>query len=231
MQIASRQAPETASNPSLGQALLQGLNVPLAALRAAMELLARDLVDDDPRTGTVVGALEEVHRMGCTVQELVEYSTTPRPMPLKCTVEEIVYSARQRLPLEQRERIAITRAEHGASLTVDGPLLAKCLSRLVENALEAGSGEVLLSVRRDETETVFATLNRDVEVEIDWDWAVSAFRTNKPDHLGLGLTLVRRDVELMGGELELSRTPQGETSALVRVPNQPSPTDDEEPLP
>ncbi|MCZ6597368.1 MAG: hypothetical protein O7B99_07015 [Planctomycetota bacterium] len=207
------------------------MNVPLAALRAAMEHLARDLVDDDPRSGTVIGALEEVNRMGRTVQELVEYSTPPRPMPLKCTVEEIVYSARQRLPHEQRGRIAIAREERGASLTVDGPLLAKCLSRLIENALEAGSGEVLLSVRRNETETVFATLNRDVRAEIDWDWALSAFRTNKPDHLGLGLTLVRRDVELMGGELELSHTPGGETSALVRVPNQPSPTDEEEPLP
>ena len=221
MQIASREASKAAGASTLGQAMIDGLNLPLAALRASLESLADELDDEDPRTPTVAGALREVSKVGRTVRELADYSNEPTPMPLRCTVEEIVYSARHRLPLAQRDRVLVARVEKPHTLTVDGPLLAQCLFRLIENAVEAGSGWVLVNVRNEGDSTEFVTLNRDPGEEFDWEWAQTPFQTDKPEHIGLGLALARRDIELMGGTLGLSRTPRGEAVAVVRIPNNP----------
>lgn len=205
------------SHPDMGVALLQGLNVPLSALRAFMEALGREMNESDPRSPALSGALEEVDRCVHAVQLLVEYSTPPRPMPLQCTVEEIVQGARKRLPAELRERLLIAREGGRRSIFVDGPLLAKSLSRLIQNGFESGSSWVLLRIRSNEDSTSFITINHDPRDGVDWEWAQSAFRTDKRDHMGLGLTLVKRDIGLMGGTLALSRTPLGETCADVRI--------------
>ncbi len=221
MQIAPREASKAAEYSALGQAMIDGLNLPLAALRASLESLANELDEHDPRTSTVAGALREVSKVGRTVRELAEFSNMPTPMPLRCTAEEIVYSARHSLPQEQRRRVLVARVERQHTLNVDGPLLAKSLLRLIENAVEAGSSWVLINVRKEGDSTVFVTLNRDPGEEFDWDWAQAPFQTDKPEHIGLGLALAKRDVELLGGTLDLSRTPRGQAIAVVRVPNEP----------
>ncbi len=94
----------------------------------------------------------------------------------------------------------------------------KTLYRLISNAVESGTGPVLVYVRRDGEDTLFTTVNRDIHDELDVEWAQSPFRTDKPHHLGLGLALARRDLDLMGGSLDLTRTSRGETLVMARIP-------------
>lgn len=218
MHAASSPARPAPTDPSLGKALIEGLNLPLSALRASLESLARDLDSGDPRTRTVAGALAEVGRVGRTVRDLADYSEPPTLRPLRCTAEEIVYSARHRLPRGLRDRVLVARMEPRIELDVDGPLLAQALTRLVENALEAASGRILVNVKSEGDAIVFTTVNHRSRGGIDWEWAQTPFQTDKPDHLGLGLTIARRDIALLGGVLELSCTPLGETIARVRMP-------------
>ena len=215
----SVKAPEGGS--ALGHALISGLNVPLSALRAALESLALEVDGDERQSTTVAGALQEVSKVGRAVQDLADFAAPRPPMPLRCTVEEIVYSARHRLRREDRTRVLVARLEPGHVMEVDGPLLARCLARLIENAVEAGPGYVLVNVRSDGGDTLFTTVNRDPHGHLDLNWAQMPFQTDKPHHLGLGLALAKRDLELMGGALSLTRTPRGEAVAMARIPDSP----------
>lgn len=203
---------------ALAQALIAGLDLPLAALRAVLESLASDL-GSDPRATRVTGALAQVSRAGRTVQDLLDLASPPRLSPLECTVEEILSCACASLPPEARERVLVARGDRGQKLFVDGPLLARTLQRLLEGAVETGSGHVLVSVRRECERTLFTTVSHGRDGEPCSDWASAPAEPVRPRLLDLGLSLARRDLERMGGELKLTRTPRGEIVAVAHVPD------------
>jgi signal transduction histidine kinase len=206
------------SDDALARALLEGLDLPLAALRAVLESLARDL-GEDPRAASVAGALAEVTRAGRTVQDLVDFAAPPELMPLQCTIEEIISGARQRLPRGARERVLVARGDRGYKLFVDGPLLARTLHRLLEAAVDSGSGHVLVSVRRENGATLFTTVSHESGGELDADLAGDSRPARTARARDLGLALARRDIARMGGELCLTRTPRGEIVAVAHVPD------------
>lgn len=208
-----------AQNAELGTALYQGLDIPLNALRASMESLSRELSRDGDSHGIIEGALEEVERLERNVRELMEFTSVPTPMPLRCTLAEIVLSARSGLPPSQRTRVLVAHEPEGAKLMVDGPLLACSLRRLVLNALEAGSEQVLLVARREEEATRFTVVD-DAPEKIDVEWAMPAFRSTRRNHLGLGLAIAKRDVALLLGKIDFAVSKTGDKLVTVTIPDQ-----------
>jgi len=205
---------------SLARALLQGLNTPLVALRATMESLGQEMLQSGHlvKPLRIDGVLREVDRLGKNVRELCELATPPVPRPLACSLEEIVSAARAALPFEQRARVIAARTEPGAPIEVDGPLLSACLRRLLENALEATDGPVLVVARRERGRASLAVVD-EAPSGLGPDWQPVPFHTTKPNHLGLGLTLTRRDVGLLNGRLEFLSTPGGETCVRITIPS------------
>jgi signal transduction histidine kinase len=212
----------TESNDFRGaaRALAQGLDTPLSALRASMESLNLELVQrSTPAIAPLrlEGVMREVERLGRNVRELCALAAPPVPHALHCTLEEIVSAARQHLTGEQQGRVVAARCEAQAELEVDGPLLAVCLRRLIENALEASEGVVLIVARIEGEHATFSVID-DAPSALGPDWRPSAFHTTKPNHLGLGLTLTQRDLALLNGRLEFLSTPGGETCARITLP-------------
>ena len=208
------------TDEALGRALRSSLDVPLSALRASLESLAREL-GADPRSADVDQALGQVSRAGRVVSDLAEYASHPVPMPLWCSVDEILYTARHRLSRADRERVSVANSLGRRRLFVDGPLLSRALERLLRNAIEASESPALITARRagrGEGQALFAVFNEGRGVDLDPD-AVVPFHTTKKNHIGLGLTLAVRDVELLGGSLSLVRTPGGEIAATVSLPD------------
>ena len=183
-----------------------------------MESLNETLPTDSKGNGPLDNALDEVNRLGRNVRELVEYASPPYPMPLRCTATEIAIAARNSLPIDVRGRVVLARISADGSIHTDAPLLTQCLRRLVENAIEAGSDQVLLVVRRENGHTSFSVIDGAAS-SFDADWALEAFNSTKRNHLGLGLAIAHRDVEALGGTLELLRSPQNETSVVVTIPD------------
>ena len=164
-------------------------------------------------------AVEHVARLGESVRALIALTVPSNPIPSTCTIEEIVLNAKRGLGDTTRTQLAVARVDFRARIHVDGPLLTAALRRLVENALEAGSENVLVVARRNGSETRFAVL--DDGVGFDPDWGLIPFRSTKKDHLGLGLPLVRRDVETMGGRLEFHQAPRDNRTVLVIPDHEP----------
>jgi signal transduction histidine kinase len=203
---------------SFSRALFQGLDTPLAALRASMESLGQEMLSTRAvKPLRIDGVLREVDLLGKNVRELCELASPPVPHALACSLEEIVSSARAGLSPEQRARVIAARTEPGARLQVDGPLLAACLRRLIENALEAAGGSVLVVLRRERDLASLSVIDG-APSHLAPDWQPVPFHTTKPNHLGLGLTLTRRDVELLNGRLEFLSTPGGDTCVRITIP-------------
>lgn len=202
----------------LATALSHGLNLPLSALRASMEALSSEL-GELPGQHVLTGALEEVERLGRNVRDLVDYAKVEVPAPLPCTVDEIVRSARNGLPRDVRSRVLLARTPSAYELVVDGPILGRALRRLIDNALEAGSDTVLVLARQDSRHTTFTVIDGAAGA-FDPQWAEEPFHSTKPNHMGLGLTLTRRDVVLLDGQLELRVGADRRTRAVVTVPNE-----------
>lgn len=204
---------------SLSRALTQGLDTPLHALRATMESLGHELLAHEPiQPLRIDGVLREVDRLGKNVRELVDFATPPVPRPLACTLEEIAQAARAELAPELRERVVLARCEPKAVAHVDGPLVAGCLRRLIENALEATDELVLVVARLEEGEASFAVVDGTPST-LGPGWRPAPFHTTKPNHLGLGLALTQRDVALLNGRLQFLSTPGGETCVRITLPS------------
>jgi C4-dicarboxylate-specific signal transduction histidine kinase len=210
----------------LARALVQGLNTPLAALRATMESLSQELLHERGSVAPlrIDGVLREVDLLGKNVRDLCDFAAAPVPSPLRCSLEEIVEAARAPLTTEQRVRTIAARCEPGAALVVDGPLLSGCLRRLIENALEATASLALVVARLEEGRATFAVVD-DAPSAFGRDWRPSPFHTTKPNRLGLGLALTQRDVALLNGRLEFLSTTGGATCVRITVPGAP-PTED-----
>lgn len=206
---------------SLSRALAQGLDTPLAALRASVESLSQEFGHGhrsaQPRQ-RMDGVLREVERLGRNVRELCDFASPPVPRPLACTLEEIIAAATQALTSEQRSRVVAAHFERGVTLRVDGPLLSGCLRRILENALEATDGPVLVVVRPEEGQTSFTVID-EAPSSLGPDWQPAPFQTTKPNHLGLGLALTQRDIALLNGRLEFPSSPGGETCVRIAIPS------------
>jgi len=225
MQTSEKRQPASAGAPlpqhdgALSRALLQGLETPIAALRASVESLSQELWQKNKEGAPsfqLDGVLREVELIGHNVRELCAFASPPVPHPLKCTLKEIVSAARQHLPAEQRSRVLAARCEEEPAIRVDGPLLASCLRRLIENALEATEGSVLVVARIEEGAASFSVID-DAPSALGPGWQPAPFHTTKPNHLGLGLTLTQRDVALLGGRLEFPSTPRGQTCVRITI--------------
>ena len=207
---------------SFARALSQGLDTPLSALRATMESLGQELQASNTRSPLraqrLDGVLREVERLGKNVRELCDFAAPPVPRALPCTLDEIVSSARAQLRPELRERVVAARCEENESFVVDGPLLAGCLWRLLENALEA-TDELVLVVARRERDWASFTVVDDAPSALGPGWQPVPFRTTKPNHLGLGLALTQRDVALLNGRLEFLSSPGGQTCVRISIPS------------
>ena len=209
---------EVPNDRELGAALVQALDVPLNAIRISMEALMGEL--GEKATGHRLPlVLDKVGRLERNVRDLIAFASPSEPQPLRCTLDEITQSACDGLPQAFQGRILRARHACGEAVHADGPMISCCLRRLMENAVEAGSPEVLLISRltaRGAEFTVVDAAPADLEIE----WAAKAFHSNRPDRMGLGLPLVLRDISLMGGELRMHATPRGSTCIELHVPGE-----------
>ncbi len=209
-----------APSPELALTMTHVLRNPLAALRASMESLAGSYSEQDPRAQQLRGALDQVLKMSRDVDALVQL-TAPRPLaPLQCTVEEILRAAQRGLRFDLTSRVKLADASEGATMMVDGPLLADCLHRLLESALVSCGEFVLLSARVESEFVHFAI------VEGGDDRPLRGFKpadlpTARAAALALGLSLARRDLERIGGTLQVTHTLLANTCMNVRIPSTP----------
>jgi len=214
-------------------AVASEIRVPLAALRASMETLCRDLAREDPRGRVLKGALEQVSRLGRKVGELIDYAIPPAIQPLSCSLAEVARGALDSLHPKQRARLTVAVEQADVRLELDGPLFARSLGRLLEAVADTGN-EALLHVSCPDTEGTFSihcaargasACRRSTAAARP---SVAAAGDEPAGRLvdifdlehgrdGLALALAGRDIRRMGGTIHRTSLAGGGTRVVVRV--------------
>jgi signal transduction histidine kinase len=182
----------------------------LAVLKGHGELLARA-----GHTEAGAAILEEAEGLGVVVNRFLQWA---RPLEARLQDLELTEVAEgavrevQRRPLAQGRRLEVVG--RGGALG-DPVLLQQALVNLLENACQVtpAGGLVQVLVKDGRVEVVDqgpgmgdATLVR----------MLKPFESGRPDGTGLGLPLALKWANAMGAELEVTRRPEGGTSAAIR---------------
>ncbi len=183
-----RRAPRSArADATLAPAFAGELKNALAALRAALESVAHDLENDDPRLERVLRAAVQTLPLARQVEALADCARSTASAPGQCTLGEIAASVRRAVLPAHETRLVLALEQAESSFAVDAPLAVRTLVLPIEGLLRLGLGPVLLHVRLDRGAPSF---------RITWPTA-----GEEPEALALQRLLLRHEAHCLGAGL------------------------------
>ena len=211
--------------------LAHELRNPLAPIRTGLELMR--LADDDAVLMEEVRATMErqTQHMVRLIDDLLDVSRITRgtielrksPVELSSIVEQALETVRPIIE-EQGHRLSVELPKQSLVLDADPARLAQVISNLLNNAakyMDAG-GEVRLVAEREDVEVVFRVIDHGIGIPADmqhriFDMFAQVDRSLERSHggLGIGLTLVKRLVEMHGGTVTVSSAGSGAGSEFA----------------
>lgn len=208
----------------MGSAVAHGLRNPLASIRSSAELAMESQLPDDARE-CANDIIAQVDRLEAWVRQLLTYAKpahgTLGPVDVNAVLREVVDSYARDF---ERQHVAVgwTLAELLPAARADGLMLSQLIGNIVTNALEAmPSGGSVNIITRPENGGFIAVDIQDTGIGISPDAMnriFKPFHTNKPKGLGLGLPLVRRVIERLGGTVEIDSQLRNGTTVRLRLP-------------
>src|SRR4029450_13763661 len=215
--------------------LAHELRNPLAPIRNAARLLQMGVPDEERNRA----ATEMIDRQGSHMVRLVDDLLDVSRITLGtivlrreeidvATVVEQAVEATQDLCERTAQTLAARPPPDAVYLDADPTRLTQIISNLLVNACKfsTGSGRVDLTVERDGMEAVIRVRDSGIGIAaedlpnvFDMFMQVDTSRARSPSGLGIGLTLVKRLVELHGGTVQAESRGIGEGSEFViRLP-------------
>ena len=160
--------------------------------------------------------------MARDVQSLVELAAPATLTPLGCSLEEVVQAALRLLTPQQRELVRYARPPREARLDTDGPVLSRCLAYVLQAAVATSPDAVLLRADGGDGRA---------SLTVVCAGSVRAFEPREPRvdeppaevALAVRMAVARRDVERLGGRLEIQPSERGLVCAVVALgPDRPA---------
>jgi PAS domain S-box-containing protein len=200
---------------------------PLGGIKMATDLLSSGGFND-PRISqemaqSVLSGIAEIETI---VAELLDYARDTRLDLQEYPLARILAPVVEGGTTEGQAR-GVTFLAHGLDLdlvaTVDGQRLRRVFANVVKNALEAtercqqGRIEISLSVRGSAAIVEVADNGVGMRAE-DRDKIFLPFYTTKPTGTGLGMAIVKKIMDLHGGEIEIDSTPGRGTTVRLVIP-------------
>lgn len=159
---------------------------------------------------------EEASRLNRIVADLLDfvrpYSSHPRPTSIDALVRSAIAGALRSTTTDVT--IDTEVVSPAADLVLDETMIQQALSNLIVNAIQAtpAGGRVFVRSRVSESQTAHGPLERSLTLEVtdegpginpaDLPRIFQPFYTTKPTGTGLGLAVVRRIAEALGGSVE-----------------------------
>lgn len=151
-------------------------------------------------------------------------------LDVSCAVREVVESLAV-LAEEKGLDLSVTVYPGAEELVTDGRRLEQVLFNLLGNAIKfTESGSVRVDVHRDDTEIVFAVTDtgRGIPAEelprvFEEFYQVERLDIGKTEGTGLGLSVSKRLLELLGGTIAAQSEPGVGTTFTVRLPAEGAP--------
>jgi len=206
------------------------LRTPLTPIRGYAQVLRTRELDRDQTVEFATSILTSTARLERVLGLLVDFAAFEAgrvdvdlaPTKLGPVVDAAIAVARDHHP----DRRVTRRFARGLPLVlVDPSLLTRALDELIDNAVKFSEGAIALTAERDGERVRLTVRDRGDGIEpgqlerITDDFAqADASSTRSFGGLGLGLTLVRRIAEGVGGELIIESTPGAGTAVHLLLP-------------
>jgi nitrogen fixation/metabolism regulation signal transduction histidine kinase len=144
--------------------------------------------------------------------EFSSFASSPTPRPEVTDIAALIHEVIEpyRTGLSGRIQIEVAAPPNLPPVTIDRTLFARALTNIIENALHAmpGAGQLLIALRASSGPTAAVVVEiRDTGVGMDPADAARIFEpyfSTKATGTGLGLTIAKRNVELIGGTIEVT---------------------------
>jgi PAS domain S-box-containing protein len=208
----------------MAAAVAHEIKNPLAGIGGAVQVIRRGFPKDDPRVEVVEEIQSQVRRLDRTLRDLLTFARPTHARLGQLDLEE--FSARilrvlAEEPVLKRHEIEVEIPE-GMLVRADPQLLENILLNLLLNAGQAmGSTEGRIALRATESPDHSRIAIADNGPGIPEDVLPRLFKpffTTKARGTGLGLTIVRKFVGVMGGRIEVDTRPGEGTTFTVVLP-------------
>ena len=231
--------------------LAHELRNPLAPIGNAGELLAR-LITTDPRAGAAIAMIKrQVTQLTRLVDDLLDVSRItrgrialqPRPTDLATVITQAVEMVGPQLREYQHDLSVLASSYEPLYVNGDVARLVQCVGNVLANAVKytAPGGEIRIRARAQETHAIITITDNGSGIAPDllprvFDLFVQGDRTldRAQGGLGIGLSVVKRLIEMHGGEITVSSDGAGTGSTfeirLPRIPRPESLTDEATPV-
>lgn len=151
---------------------------------------------------------------------LFEELPAPKESLMATVIEQVMTRAHNLAPTA-KIRLELT-PEASTSRVASGERLAICLEEVLTNAREAApAGEIALHIAREPDRLVLRVEDEGPGVKtLALDNLFKPFYTTKSRHVGLGLAIVRRLTEALGGTTRVAARPSEGLTVEVELPIQ-----------
>lgn|GEM_PF-3769623 len=202
---------------------------PLQPMRTTAQLLQRARASNDPRADQVAERLartviEQTEALDRIASDFRSFAGVAPAQQTKVDVDAWLLELRDqtaRLFAGKPLTLTFVGESADASISIDQKSMARVFVNLVQNAIEAAAGPVLvgLHARRAGDLVVIEVVDDGPGVPAELgDKLFAPYFTTKSSGTGLGLAICRRLVEAHGGRIRLESTHPGRTRFIIELP-------------
>lgn len=219
---ALRQSQRLSTLGEMSANLAHEIRNPLGSIRMAAEVVTDGLSEDDHRYEFGQILQKETQRLNAVLEDFLGLARSPAEDVEDVELAALFHELKLQLtPAASANRVAIVVEQTDEKLELAPLPLHQALLNLAQNAIQAmpAGGQLTLSLQR--TPDQLRLLVEDTGEGISDDALqkiFSPFYTTRKDGTGLGLAITQRQVERLGGTLEVESQPGVGTKFVIGLP-------------
>jgi len=205
---------------------------PLGAIKMATNLLSSGAVDDkrisQEMAQSIMSGIAEIETI---IAELLDYARETRLDCQEFALRRVLAPVVEAFAAEGARRgvrVDVVRLDDEVVASVDGPRLRQVFANVMKNAVEAAertpAASVTVNLYRRHAAAVVEIADNGVGIEPEHREKIFLpFYTTKPTGTGLGMAIVKKIMELHGGEIDIDSVPGRGTTVRLIIPRSPVP--------
>jgi len=203
---------------------------PLGGIKMATNLLSSGAIDDkrisQEMAHSIMSGIAEIETI---IADLLDYARETRLDRQEYALHRVLAPVVEACAAEAAERgvrVEVQALDDHVVASVDGPRLRQVFANVMKNAVEAAErkpdASVTVSLYRRQTAAVIEIADNGVGIEPEHREKIFLpFYTTKPTGTGLGMAIVKKIMDLHGGEIDIESVPGRRTTVRLVIPRSP----------
>jgi two-component system, NtrC family, sensor histidine kinase HydH len=203
---------------------------PLGGIKMATNLLSSGAIDDKRISQEMAQSIRSgIAEIEAIVAELLDYTRETRLDCQEYALQRVLAPVVEACAAEGAQRgvrVEVFPLDHELVASVDGPRLRQVFANVMKNAVEAAErtpeARVTVSLAERGATAVVEIADNGVGIAPEHREKIFLpFFTTKPTGTGLGMAIVKKVMDLHGGEIDIDSVPGRGTTVRLIIPRSP----------